>query len=213
MSVMNKQNQQQKEAILENMLAIKYCLDFNKNEDDLLKIDNGGCLGYPALILMSSVIDTIGSFFSGSKLEIQIDGDKKKIETAAEHFLILNESNLFNFSLSRKAIFDFYSCYRSTLTHNNSLPENRFLKKGESNSEIFEIDNDQKIHSISLIPLYEALCKAVTKFIHWLEYGNWSTEQKLKTDLEEKSKNHTSKSIDLLLDSGFTETVIVKIIS
>ncbi|WP_341906372.1 hypothetical protein [Fluviicola taffensis] len=213
MSVTNEQKQQQKEAILENMLAIKYCLDFNKNEDDLLNIDEGGCLGYPAFILICSVIDTIGSFFSGGDLEIQIDGDKRKIEKAAEHFFILNQLNLFNFNLSGTTIFDFYSCFRSTLTHNNSLPENRFLKKGESGSKIFEIDNNQKIHSISLIPLNETLCTAVTRFIHWLEYGTWSPDHKLKKDLEEKSKNHNSKSIDLLRDSGFTETIIVKIIS
>lgn len=213
MAIEDQQKTQQKEAILENMMAIKYCLDFNKSDNVFFKQEERGCLGYPALILMCSVIDTIGSFFSGGLFEIEVDGVKEKIDKAMEHFYILNQTPLFNFGLSKTSIFDFYSCYRSTLTHNSALPENRFLKKGNSSSEIFEFDRDKKIHSISLIPLYNSLSKAVLHFIHWLEFGNWSSENRLKQDLKKKAKNHQSLSLDSLIDSGFTETKIFKIIT
>lgn len=141
-----KLKDQQKEAFKENIFTINWCLTYDKsteaNWDGESKI---GCLGVPAAILLFSLIDTIGSFYSGSETEIVIDSSKYKIAKASDHFYILNHESFFNLKLSKTAIEDLYSTYRCKLTHNNSLPANNFLAIGDESSDIFEFDSENKI--------------------------------------------------------------------
>jgi len=193
MAIHNKQAHQQIEALLENIKVIDFCLHYNKT-NELVQTDfTVPCLGYPAAILLFSVIDTMGSFFRGSDSTIQVGSELKKIETASDHFIILNHNILFNLNLSGKTIFDFYSTYRSKLTHNNSLPVNNFLIANSASDKIFTLNSNYEIEVINLVALFKVVESATNIFIYWLRDGQWSKEHKLTQELIKKAKN----------DSGF----------
>ncbi|HRK83192.1 MAG TPA: hypothetical protein PLZ12_17245 [Saprospiraceae bacterium] len=182
------QREQQREALTELLVTIKYCLDFDKKSSSDWAGVNGGCLGYPALILMSSMIDTMGSYFRECSLTIPVDSKNESIEKGSDHFLILNQENLFNLGLSKKTIIDFYSTYRSKLVHNSALPPNNFLINDKDSNNIFTLDQDLKIRCINIYALFEAIKKATEQFLAWLEFGTFSNDHKLTQELLEVAK-------------------------
>ena len=208
MAIHQKQADQQIEAISENLKVVNYCLHYNKNDSQIHKDFTVPCLGYPAAILLCSLIDTIGSFFRGSQSVIMVDSQPKTIETAFDHFLILNHNFLFNLNLSGKTIFDFYSTYRSKLTHNNSLPTNNFLIATSAANPIFRLNSNDEVEFIDLVPLYKKVENATDIFIHWLKYGQWSSEHKLTKELNEKAKADSTFIKDIHSESGNTTTNI-----
>lgn len=181
------QKQQQEEALTENLYATKCCLDFNKKTSPDFNDTKDGCLGYPAFILLASVIDTIGSFFRDTECKIIIDSEPEPIEKAAHHFYILNHEKLFNLNLKSVTIDDFYRSYRSPMTHNNSLPENRFLENDKNKEEIFELNQEGKIATVNLFSLFKITEKATEHFLHWLRYGTFSEGHKLTQELLDKA--------------------------
>jgi len=182
------QREQQREALTEMLVTIKYCLDFDKKSSSDWAGVNGGCLGYPALILMSSMIDTMGSFFRKGSLKISLDNKEKSIQKAEEHFFILNQENLFNLGLAEVTIMDFYSTYRSKMVHNSSLPPNNFLFSDKNTNKIFILDPDNKIRAINLHSLFESIKTATNRFLDWLERGTFSDDHKLTQELLEVAK-------------------------
>ncbi|RKR82800.1 hypothetical protein BDD43_2989 [Mucilaginibacter gracilis] len=164
-----------------------YCFDYNKEEQENWKSGNRGMLGMPALILLSAIIDTMGAYFRGTNLEIDVDGQKKKIETASDHFLILNDKLLFGLNLTEPVISDFYKKYRSVATHNSTLPPFQFMDIGIKSDEIFKFNSLGEIEKLMLKPLFEAVKKASATFVHWLQFGGWSAAHKLAKELSEKS--------------------------
>lgn len=207
MAIKFTQKEQQIEALKENIQAIEYCLNFDKSLNSTTSSNVGGCLGYPAMILICSVFDTVGSFFRGANTEFLVDGTNKKIETVNDHFLILNHSHLFNLKLSGTTIYDFYSTYRSKLTHNNALPPNNFLKADKNDPNIFILNNTTEITCINIISLFNVLKKGVNIFIHWLEYGTWSSDHKLTQELQEKAKTTALQNADKVVFSGSSGTI------
>lgn len=184
--------QQQEEALSEAIFAISYCLSFDKKlSSDWTKQSQNGCLGYPALILISSVIDTIGSFFRGSEIEISFgNGEKRRITDPSSHFYILNHEKLFNLQINHpKTIFDFYSAYRSKITHNSSLPPNNLIKNDKDDPKIFELNSKNEILMVNLFPLFEKTKEASQHFIHWLKYAQFSDDHILTKELKEKEKD------------------------
>ncbi len=210
MAIHQKQSGQQIEALLENLQVVNYCLHYNKDEDHVHEDFTVPCLGYPAAILLCSLIDTIGSFFRGSQSVIMVDSQPKTIETASDHFLILNHNILFNLNLSGKTIFDFYSTYRSRLTHNNSLPPNNFLIATSISNPIFRLNANDEVEIMDLVPLFKKVEDATSILIHWLKYGQWSSEHKLTQELNEKAKADSSIIKDFESESGNTITNISK---
>ena len=206
MSIYQKQSDQQIEALKENIKVINYCLHYNKNNEQVHTDYTVPCLGYPAAILLCSVIDTIGSFFRGSENTIQVGAETKKIETASDHFMILNHDRLFNLNLSGKTILDFYSTYRSKLTHNNSLPKNNFLIADSAIDQIFNLNTDDEIEVINLVALFKVVESTTNIFIHWLQYGKWSEEHKLTKELNQKAKNDSVFIKNYGSDTGHTIT-------
>lgn len=210
MAIVQKQADQQIEALLENIKVINFCLHYNKTSEEVQTDFTVPCLGYPAAILLCSVIDTMGSFFRGSESTFQVGSEIKKIETASDHFLILNHDILFDLNLSGKTIFDFYTTYRSKLTHNNSLPRNNFLRADSASDQLFRLNTEDEIEVINLVALFKVVKNATNIFIHWLQYGQWSEEHKLTQELNEKAKSDSSFLKDYGSDSGNTITNISK---
>lgn len=214
MAVYNKQKQQQEEALKENLYTIEYCLNYKKTlSADWNNPD--GCLGYPAFILICSIIDTIGSFFRGTETEIVVNSEKRKIKTASDHFLILNHDKLFNMKLKQNTIDDFYSTYRSKLVHNSSLPKNNFLNNDKTDMRVFLKNSEDKIELINLYPLFEETKKATKQFLHWLKYANFSDAHRMKIELQDKEKINFPENIDfstasgVMMTSGYTETILL----
>ncbi len=208
MAIHSNQKEQLIEALIENIYAIEQCILFDKEKKKDWEYGGSGILGIPSLILLCSVIDTIGSYFRGSDQEITIDGSKLKIETASEHFLILNHEKFFNLQLTRNAIDDFYSTYRSKLTHNNSLPANNFLSIGKDQSESFEFDSNNLIQIINIRPLFGKTTDAVGQFLYYLTNSTFSDNHKLTKELVSKAKNTCSTVTSS--DTGHTQTIITE---
>ncbi len=174
-------------ALKENITAIEYCINFDKSN---WVQPEDGCLGFPALILLCSVIDTIGSYFRKTKLEVQIKGESRKIVTAKEHFYILNCNKIFDLDLDETIIDAFYSKYRSKTTHNNTLPLNTSLAIGLEDENIFETNTKKELIQVRLKPLFIKVKEAEQKFSYYLANAKWSESHCLGKELEE-SKNLT----------------------
>ncbi len=210
MAIHQKQSAQQIESLLENLKVIKFCLHYNKTKEEVQSDYTVPCLGYPATILLCCVIDTMGSFFRGSESIIKVGSESKQIETAPDHFLILNHDILFGLNLSGKTIFDFYSTYRSKLTHNNSLPKNNFLIADSASDQIFTLNANEEIEVVNLVALFKSVERASSIFIHWIQYGQWSEEHKLTRELNDSAKNNSSFIKDYWSETVHTETNISK---
>lgn len=85
-----------KESLIEILDAAKYCSDYRKNDEKWGIYKTGGCLGFPAGILLFSIIDSIGSYFrKDKKFKIMIDGHEETIDSDGfQHFKILNSVKL-----------------------------------------------------------------------------------------------------------------------
>lgn len=199
------------ESFKENLFVIEYCLNYDKaKESGWIGNSKEGCLGIPAIILLCTLIDTIGSYFRGAAYIISIDGVNHKIEFASDHFYILNHDKFFNLGLKMVTIMDFYSTYRSKLIHNTALPENNFLEIGKKEDNIFQLDNNNKIIKINIRPLFEKTKVAINDFIYYLEYGTFSADHSLKKELIEKSKEYNPLDVPIITTAatGFTNTKI-----
>jgi hypothetical protein len=117
-----------KESLKESLEAAKYCSQYQKKDSKWGDYNTGGCLGYPAAILLFSIIDSIGSYFRKNQdFKILIDSKMTTIDSEGwQHFKILN-SKYFNQNLSEKSIKTIYSKSRSNLIHNLVLGKNQFL--------------------------------------------------------------------------------------
>jgi hypothetical protein len=80
------------EVIEEYLRTAQFCLEFRKQD--------GGCLGYPATLLLLCVANALGSYLAGES--VTIEGKPQKI-TRGEPFRILNHP-LFGLQLSHKRI-------------------------------------------------------------------------------------------------------------
>jgi len=180
MAILSRQNDFTVSSLRENLTAIEYCLSYKKSDD--------GCLGIPAMILICSIIDTIGSYYRGANYGFNVDNIELKIEKASEHFYILNHEKYFNLNLSKITIEDFYSTYRSKLTHNASLPPNNYLYIDQNEEALFGLDSDKKILKINLYPLFKKVSRACNEFIYHLENSNFSDDHKLSNELNTGSK-------------------------
>lgn len=113
-----------KESLPEMLEAAKLCIDYRKTD--------WWCLGYPAAVLLFSIIDSIGSYFrKNDGFQIQIYGKKRSIQETEDHFRILN-SKYFNQKLSDTNIKTLYDNFRSKLVHNSRLGKNAVLIKNNS---------------------------------------------------------------------------------
>jgi hypothetical protein len=123
---------------------------------------DNGCLGYPAALILFSIVDTLGSFLRGNEIEIDFKDKKRSIEKTGEHFFVLNYK-YYAQNLSETEIKELYSIYRCTLDHNSLLPNNRFLTKRSNKLSAFEFA--PAISHVHLVPFLELSKRAVKLFL------------------------------------------------
>lgn len=191
------------EALHESLEIASFSLKTHKRNNGTWLIPNG-VFGFPASILLFSIIDFIGSYF---KVEMKNDDgieisfpntDSRKILGTNDHFYILNHSLLFDCKLSVAQINDLYSAYRCKIIHNQTLPTRRYLTANPKN-EAFEFV-EEKIISVNLPKLFEIVKEAVERFIDLYLEGNNLNNYFTINRLNQKSMSpiFTSTLIDSL---------------
>ncbi|WP_236974838.1 hypothetical protein [Membranihabitans maritimus] len=166
------------ESFIEILFTIRSCLCYSKdnNEDNLFwqrvnPENTNGVLGFPACILMLSLVDALGSFFEeNDDLKIQFTGEQEFVRISLNknktHFYIFN-SFLFDQNLSREKIDRLWDL-RNSLLHNNVLTNNIRLVnsdkepfmdkvKGQSGEGIF--------FELRLLSFYKICEEAVRNFL------------------------------------------------
>lgn len=164
-----------KESLDETIEAAKLCIDYKKTDPKWGNFRSKGCLGYPAAILLFSVVDTIGSYYrQHPEFKAHIDGNKVAISSEGwEHFKILN-TKYFKQNLSTSFIKILYSKFRSYLTHNSVLGKNTRMYPNEINispvihySKAFATSPQKDktvVYAISIRELHKICSQAVILF-------------------------------------------------
>jgi hypothetical protein len=163
-----------KESLIETLEAAKFCSDYRKTDEKWGVYKTGGCLGYPAAILLFSIIDSIGSYFRKNvTIKILMDSQNTTIESDGwQHFKILN-SKYFNQNLTSEFIFALFVKFRSFLTHNSVLGKNTMmimdnasLNNGINGKAFFlgSTNIGEKIYMISIKELWELCEFAIDEF-------------------------------------------------
>jgi hypothetical protein len=155
-----------RESVSEYIYIADYCVSFIKDSQRGPQ-QTGGCLGYPAAVMLFSIIDVIGSFHRQDlKCIVNVDGKNTIIRKGGfQHFYILN-SPYYGQSLGEQTIRKLYDNFRNSLFHNAALPPGNFLTKGPGDIP-FPIINGKP--SINLIPFLALSKKAVDMFLNNLE--------------------------------------------
>ncbi len=148
------------ESLNEMLTAAKYCIEYRK--------DSNGNLGWPAAVLLLSIIAAIGSYFEDDKnINIIIDNQSFKIKGTNDHFYILN-SKYFNLNLSLDTVQKIYGNYRCPLIHNANLPPEHFMEIGDEKTPVitYEQINGKLMPIINTVPLYKLCEKAIKNFLN-----------------------------------------------
>ena len=157
-------------SIKENLDIAKFCINTEKEE-----VPNS-CYGMPAFTLLTSVIDTIGSFYPNETdfEDISINnvinnkpGDVKKHFYAFYEKFIKNNNNVINVNgvVDKKDYFyyKFYKEGRCKATHNNALGLNFIItieNRGNGACIWEEKDNNNDITYVQLSRLYDLVYNA-----------------------------------------------------
>lgn len=164
-----------KESLDETLEAVSLCVDYRKTESKWGQFQTNGCLGFPAGVLLFSIIDTIGSYYRKNKaFKIKIDNTWTLINGEGwEHFKVLN-SKYFKQNLSSEFIKTLYTKFRSNLTHNSTLGKDTLMVMNEMgmrpitySSKVFatsEYPTGNKIYIVSIFELYKICKEAVDLF-------------------------------------------------
>jgi hypothetical protein len=137
------------EGIEEFLRASQFCLGFKKPD--------GGVLGYPATLLLLSIINAFGSYLTGET--VAIEGKSQKI-TKGEPFRILNH-NLLGLRLSHRQIKLIEHSYRNRLSHNAIIERGSFLLPTQTGSP-FVFSGDLTL--IRVASLFDLVSKAWAQF-------------------------------------------------
>lgn len=133
------------ESLPEMLLVAKYCIEFHK---DTIIWPAPGCYGYPAALLLLSIVDSIGSYVEKGGVE--------------NHFRILKNSDYYGLNLSDDKLKIVYN-YRNLLSHNTVIATNVGLSIGSISDPVLQSQNGS--HLLNLIPLYNVSVKAVNVFL------------------------------------------------
>ncbi|MEX1064142.1 MAG: hypothetical protein WD898_02195 [Candidatus Paceibacterota bacterium] len=120
------------ESLLEILEVAEYCVNFDKSKS---KNWAGwqGCYGYPAALLLLSIVDGVGAHIEGG-------GDDTK-----QHFKILNNPKWYNLNLSDEHVETLRKGYRNKLNHENILGDNLVLNLGDPSDEVIISKNEYTI--------------------------------------------------------------------
>lgn len=135
------------ESLPEMLLVAKYCIEFRK---DTSLWPAPGCYGYPAALILLSIVDSVGSYVENSNVE--------------NHFKILNNKDYYNLNLDDGTIKVVYNYYRNTLSHHTVLTPNIVLDIGQPVDKMIQKNND--IYILKLVPFYNISVLAVNKLLN-----------------------------------------------
>ena len=145
------------ESLDESIFAVKLLLSHFKTSEEFTPFRRG-VLGYPATILMFSIIDTLGYLLIGEL--VSIDGLNKQIDKK-NTFRVLN-SKFFGLDLTSVVIDKLYNYCRNQLTHNATLPKHFTLSLSDSVTFIQTTDLTEKgKYVIHLLGMEKACLKAI----------------------------------------------------
>lgn len=119
------------DTIEENLTIIAYCLNTRKNKGE------GNCYGMSSVILMSSVMDTIGTFYRTNNSYTTItqeDLDKDSLGSCRKHFNIYWNKFLKSSCRKKDFIDIFYKNVRCKSVHNGIINRDTFISKSEEQS-------------------------------------------------------------------------------
>jgi len=136
------------EAVEEYLTTVRWCLDYRK--------EDGGCLGYPAALLMLCIVNALGTYLRNE--QVTIEGTRQRI-TEGEPFRVLNH-DVFNQNMTNDQIKIIEHTYRNLLSHNAMLAPNSWLVPGTAD-RAFVFGNDNAI--IDVQKLQELVSRAWTK--------------------------------------------------
>lgn len=154
MTILSSKFETHKEALKENLEAVKVLLDYDKSKNKDLWESDQGCLGYSGLILLCTFINAYGNLFNGNII------DGKKIGSQQDTFLILKSDYFDNQNIEKATIEKLYSNYRNKLTHNLTLPSNFYIERKSKDGIWYQKDSKSNaINIVYLVDLYE-LCKS-----------------------------------------------------
>lgn len=134
------------ESLVEKLISAKQAIEYRK---DPSQWGSSGCLGHPALTLLMSIADTIGSYV--------INGSVR------QHFNILRHPDYYNLNLTDANIDTIYRHYRNLQTHNSTIAVGVVLDIGSPNNSPFEVVNN--LPTIFLIPLFNTTVSALARFL------------------------------------------------
>ena len=130
----------------------------------------GGVYGFPAALLLFTILDTIGSFHKGDRNFFAIvDGKNRSINADGfKHYFTLNTS-YYNQTLTEVQIKRLYDYYRCLLSHNASLAPGCGLEVGNHGEPFFSVDKSGVIVAIRLLPFYNQSVAAVEHFLQRID--------------------------------------------
>ena len=146
MAIHKDKNSMLKESLIEMIDIADYCLKTRK--------ENGGYYGFPASIILLSLIDSIGAHYGYGK---------------SKRFHVLNNKELFGLNLREKSIDVLYHEYRNQLFHENLIKPGAILRMGKETDVPFEISTNRRISVLNLLSLLKFSKKAVSKLLSKLK--------------------------------------------
>ncbi|MDA8597219.1 hypothetical protein N9L26_02675 [Candidatus Pacebacteria bacterium] len=139
-----------REALQEYIEVAKYCINFDKTTDEQWR-STAGCYGYPAGLLLLSIVDAIGAEVVGGR------------NNTKQHFTILNHVDYYNLNLSEDILEALRREYRNHLSHNAQIGERVILDIGTKDDKI--IETYEEIYKLNLKPFYLISEKVVNRFL------------------------------------------------
>jgi hypothetical protein len=191
---------QYKEVLEENLRIVEYCIETQKNTN------KDGIYGYPAAILLLSLISSVGSIYEG--IEVTVITDKtpklKKIRGTDKHIYILN-SSYFDQKLSEKELNFIYINIRNHLIHNMLTPAGNFLIS-EEDQHPFSFMRNSKGNpngvTINIKTLHALTKDAITSILQDKGFNKIFNSSRSLADVKKKSTDFYHPSIE----SGTTLT-------
>jgi hypothetical protein len=147
------------DSVPEFLTVAEFCINARK--------PNGGALGYPAAALLFSIVDSIGSYYSGSgQYTISVDGVARLIKTQREHFFVLNSPH-FGQSLTAEQIKLLTETFRDPLIHHSVLAPNKKLTINPVQA-VFEFTpiagSRDTFIAVNLVPFLDTTRRALKSF-------------------------------------------------
>jgi hypothetical protein len=177
-----------RESLVEYLHVAEYCVGYTKDVTWSREM-SGGCLGYPAAVMMFAIVDAIGSYYRGNRtLSMSVDGRSVSIRTDGfQHFYILN-SEYYAQTLSASTIKSLYGRFRSLLVHNAALAPGSFLVSFSGQHVSFPVSDDRQC--VNLPPFLELSKRAVGVFLERLDTVVPRSDQARNLSMKQRLTGH-----------------------